>query len=58
VSSSSISSPAAFSGGEFTASTCVFEPPSPTWLASIPRSPADFLSSGFFFAPMIALSDG
>ena len=58
VSSSSMISPAAFSAGGFTARTRVFEPCSPTLSGSIPASAADFLSSGFFFAPMIAFSDG
>ena len=45
-------------GRRFTARTVVFEPPSPTWSDSMPTSPVALVSSGFFFAPMIALSDG
>src|SRR3954462_8018226 len=58
VSSSSMISPACFSGGGLMASTLVREPSEPTRLESISASPADFVSSGFFFALMIALSDG
>src|SRR5689334_20642862 len=58
VSSSSMISPACFSGGGLIESTAVREPCSPTWEASMPTSPAAFESSCFFFAPMIALSDG
>ena len=32
-------SPASFAGGGLISSTCVFEPPSPTWSASMPTSP-------------------
>ena len=46
------------SGGGLIDSTDVLEPASPTLLASMSKSLADFVSSGFFFAPMIALSDG
>src|SRR4051794_12866269 len=58
VSSSSMISPACFSGGGLIASTWVREPSEPTRLVSISTSPVDFVSSCFFFAPMIALSDG
>src|SRR3954447_16850403 len=58
VSSSSMISPASFSGGGLMDRTRVLEPSSPTLPASIWTSPVDFVSSGFFFAPMIALSDG
>ena len=58
VSSSSMISPAAFSAGGLMARTCVREPCSPTRSASMPTSPADRVSSGFFLAPMIALSEG
>ena len=58
VSSSSKTSPGSFAGGGLIASTRVFEPSMPTSLVSMPTSAADFVSSGFFFAPMIALSDG
>src|SRR6185503_6069270 len=56
VSSSSMISPASFCGGGLIASTVVREPCSPTRSASMPTSPVDFVSSGFFFAPMIAFS--
>src|SRR6185295_5820224 len=58
VSSSSMISPAAFSSGGLIARTSVREPSAPTLPASMPTSPADLVSRGFFFAPMIALSDG
>ena len=51
-------SPASFSGGGFSSSTVVREPPSPTRSASIPTSPVACVSSGFFFAPMIAFRLG
>jgi hypothetical protein len=50
--------PFSFAGGGFSASTFVREPSSPTRDASIWASPAESLSSCFFFAPMIALSEG
>src|SRR5436190_19153211 len=58
VSSSSMIWPACFSGGGLIARTSVLEPDSPTLSPSMPTSLADFVSSCFFFAPMIALSDG
>src|SRR5829696_5963911 len=58
VSSSSMISPPAFSGGGLMERTWVREPCSPTRSASMPTSPLAFVSSGFFLAPMIALSDG
>ena len=58
VSSSSMISPACFSGGGLIASTWVFEPASPTSGVSIPTSPVALASSGFFLAPMIAFSEG
>src|SRR6185436_4749698 len=58
VSSSSMISPASFWGGGLIARTSVREPCSPTLSDSMPTSPAAFTSRDFFFAPMIALSDG
>src|SRR5439155_14423890 len=58
VSSSSMISPACFSGGGLISSTVVREPCSPTRSAATSTSPIPFVSSCFFFAPMIALSDG
>src|ERR687895_1192350 len=58
VSSSSMISPASFWGGGLISRTVVREPCSPTRSASIPTSAADLVSSCFFFAPMIAFSDG
>src|SRR5215218_641694 len=58
VSSSSMISPADLAGGGLIARTAVREPSWPTLPASMPASPVDLVSSGFFFAPMIAFSDG
>ena len=58
VSSSSMISPACFAGGGLIPMTEVREPCSPTLSASMPTSPVARVSSCFFFAPMIALSDG
>ena len=51
-------SPASLAGGGFSARTAVLEPASPTMPPSMPTSPVAFVSSGFFFAPMIALRLG
>jgi len=58
VSSSSMISPDCLAGGGLMARTLVFEPSSPTSPESIPTSSAPWVSRGFFFAPMIAFSDG
>ena len=58
VSSSSMISPGSFGGGGLTARTAVREPCEPTRSASMPASAIDLVSSCYFFAPMIALSDG
>jgi hypothetical protein len=50
--------PASFCGGGLIAMTRVREPSLPTLPVSTSASPVDFVSSGFFFAPMIAFSDG
>src|SRR5262249_4383110 len=56
--SSSIFTVSPRAGGSPSASTSVFEPASPSCVGSMPRSPAERLSCGFFFAPMIPFSDG
>jgi hypothetical protein len=58
VSSSSMIVPPDFCGGSLNSPHCTAEPSVPTCEGSMPTSPADRLSSCFFFAPMIALSDG
>ena len=50
--------PAPFCGGAFEPIHCAFEFSPPTFEGSMPTSPVPTVSSGFFFAPMIALSDG
>src|SRR5262249_26800965 len=58
VSSSSMMRPAALAGGALAAVHCAAELSPPTFEASMPTSPVVTASSGFFFAPMIAFSDG
>src|SRR5206468_10543375 len=58
VSSSSMISPASFSGGGLIASTSVRLPCEPTRSGSMPASAIAFVSSGFLFAPMLAFRLG
>src|SRR4051795_3036362 len=58
VSSSSMILPAALAGGAAKSLQWARAFSKPTRSAAIPASPTDFVSSGFFFAPMIAFSDG
>ena len=50
--------PAGLAAGAWKSPHCTRDPSPPTIDASIPTSPAATFSSGFFLAPMIALSDG
>src|SRR5205085_12448736 len=58
VSSSSMIVPPAFCGGALKSPHWTAEPSAPTFEPSMPTSPVVLASSGFFLAPMIALSDG
>ena len=50
--------PAAFAGGSWKSPHWTREPASPTSDGSIPISLLEAVSSGFFYAPMIAFSEG
>jgi hypothetical protein len=50
--------PADLAGGALNSPQSTDEPSAPTSEPSMPTSPPVFVSSGFFFAPMIAFSDG
>ena len=58
VSSSSMIVPAAWAGGALAATHWALALSPPTLDASMSTSPVVTVSSGFFLAPMIALSDG